>query len=422
MDELRTFIAGIPAGTLKQGTSGELSFEYDDVYAGVPLSLSMPVSNRRFTDKTVRPFLFGLLPDNFEVRRSLGRDYGVSGNNPFALLSHIGLDCPGAIQFFAEFEDEAREEKLVPISDDEIAQRLLRGRNDLDASWETEKEHWSLGGQQSKFALREKEGQWFVCEGAAATTHIFKPGIPGLMLEALNEFICLNAAKECGLAAANASYATFCDEPAIILSRYDRVVSSNGNVMRLHQEDFCQALGVLPENKYVKEGGPNANQIIGICKKAGIASAENIISFIDMLFFNNLIGAPDAHAKNYSVLLDQDSAFLAPLYDVASMLPYTDRPFEIKTAMGIAGENRAGRISKHRLAKFVVLNDLEECEIDADMLAKRLETLASRLPKVIRKVFEANAAIPKIEELEDRFVSKVNKICDMALGRLDDNN
>lgn len=353
MNELEVLIAGQLTGVLTQDESGSLSFAYDDIYTGVPLSLSMPVSNKIFADKTARPFLFGLLPDSPGVRRSLGRRYGVSGNNPFDLLSHIGLDCPGAVQFCSpdNMESAARKEQLIPLSEEEIARRLSRGQNDRQASWETDKEHWSLGGQQSKFALREENNRWYSCEGAAATTHIFKPGIPDLKLEALNEFVCIKAAKCCGLPAVSAEYATFCEAPAIIITRYDRTRLPNDSIARLHQEDFCQALGVLPESKYTEEGGPGASDIINLCKITGSPSAANIVNFADMLFFNYLIGAPDAHAKNYSLLLDRNAAYLAPLYDVASMIPYTERPFDIKLAMGIAGENRVGRIENSALSQ-----------------------------------------------------------------------
>lgn len=420
MSELKVLIADQVAGTLTENANGALSFAYDSRYAGVPLSLSMPVSNRVFSDKVVRPFLFGVLPDSREVRRSLGREFGVSGNNPFALLSHIGLDCPGAIQFCSEEDLKSidQNEELRPISNEEIAERLRRGRLDLNASWESKEEHWSLGGQQSKFALREEKGQWYRCEGAAATTHIFKPGIPGLQLQALNEFICLRTAKECGLPAVDVSYEAFCDEPAIIISRFDRFRLSSGRILRLHQEDFCQALGVLPEKKYVEDGGPSANEAIALCKNTGVVSQANVASFIDMLFFNYLIGAPDAHAKNYSLLLDKEVAYLAPLYDVASILPYTERSFEARVAMGVMGENRLGHISKHRLERFVEFNDLEAYGLNVDVLVERLATLAQSVPRALNDVFEKESAISRIDELRERFLPKVIEVCERALARI----
>lgn len=418
---LKVSIAGKRTGVVQQEANGSLSFSYFEDYAGVPLSLAMPVSNKVFGDKLVRPFLCGLLPDSLEVRRSLGREWGVSADNPFALLTHVGLDCPGAVQLYLQDEEERlsqRENTLVPITDAEIAARLARGRGNRGARWETSQERWSLGGQQAKFALRREGDAWFSCEGAAATTHIFKPGIADVRLSALNEFVCLKLARACGLPACEVAYEVFADEPAIIATRYDRARNSQGEVVRLHQEDFCQVLGVLPERKYPEEGGPGARDIVAICKRTGEPAARNLKQFMDMLFFNYLIGAPDAHGKNYSLLLGLSDAYLAPLYDVASLLPYAERPFDIKLAMGVAGENRVGRLSSRRLGKFAADNGLEEFELTGDLLAERMAALAERIPGKLDEVLTAHSTLPDIDELGSRLHPLVAELCERSLARL----
>ncbi|MEC4272861.1 type II toxin-antitoxin system HipA family toxin [Adlercreutzia sp. R25] len=419
--ELVVLIAGQRAGRVCQAESGALSFTYDDGYAGIPLSLSMPVSNQMFGDKVVRPFLFGLLPDSFEVRRSLGRELGVSADNPWALLAHVGLDCPGAVQLCAE-EDvavaTARAEMLVPMAECDIAARLRRGRGAASARWETDNERWSLGGQQAKFALRREGDGWYSCEGAAATTHIFKPGISDLKLSALNEYVCLKLAAACGIPAERVDYLVFEDEPAIVATRYDRVRDDAGRVRRLHQEDFCQVLGVLPERKYPEEGGPGAADIVRVCKRTGAPAASNLRRFFDMLFFNYLIGAPDAHAKNYSLLIDCNAAYLAPLYDVASLLPYAERPFDIKLAMGVAGENRVGRLSARRLGKFADANGLEAYGLTGDVLAERLAALAGKVPAALEAVLAESGALPGIDELGSRLLPLVAELCERSTARL----
>lgn len=418
---LQVSIAGQRAGMLRQEANGALCFSYFEDYVGVPLSLSMPVSNKVFSDKLVRPFLFGLLPDSHEVRRSLGREWGASADNPFALLKHIGLDCPGAVQFCTEDAVDVlpqRESALVPITDAEIAARLARGRGNRAARWETSQERWSLGGQQAKFALRREGDAWFSCEGAAATTHIFKPGIADVSLSALNEFVCLKLARACGLPACEVAYEVFADEPAVIATRYDRARNSQGEVVRLHQEDFCQVLGVLPERKYSEEGGPGARDIVAVCKRTGEPTARNLAQFMDMLFFNYLIGAPDAHGKNYSLLLGLSDAYLAPLYDVASLLPYAERPFDIKLAMGVAGENRVGRLSARRLGKFAADNGLEEFGLTGDALAGKMAALAERIPSALDEVLAAHSALPGIDELGSRLRPLVSELCERSLARL----
>lgn len=172
---------------------------------------------------------------------------------------------------------------------------------DEQASWQLPREHWSLGGTQSKIALACFDGQWFRCEGDAATTHIVKPGIGRLQHEALNECICQNIAIASGVLAAKAGFTVFDGVPALVSERFDRVIMEPKRVRRLHQEDFCQALSINPENKYTSEGGPNPSSILN--------------------------------------LLDKQDVRLAPLYDCASAFAYDGDEVDYRSAMAI-GENR----------------------------------------------------------------------------------
>lgn len=400
-----------------------MSFVYEPSYSGPPLSLSMPLSNRAYGDKIVRPFLFGLLPDDSAVRQAMGREFGVSGNNPFAMLEHIGLDCPGAVRFCAASEVERALSEtiggLAPLSDGEIARRLRQGRDRSDVSWVDDREHWSLGGQQSKFALRYQDGEWFRCEGTAATTHILKPGISYLHFQALNEFVCMRTASACGLAAARVAYRTFVDEPAIIIERYDRVVDEQGDVIRIHQEDFCQILGVLPENKYADYGGPGASAVIAVLKKTGAYAEANVRRFVEMLFFNYLIGAPDAHAKNYSVLLGSEGqTVLAPLYDVASALPYKVQNERIKMAMSIGGENLLGKLNAHHIRRFAAANALAEVGLDDEVCLQILARLAQRIPAELVATFDRLGDCEGASETRERLDAPVQELCAATLAKL----
>lgn len=420
---LKVLLAGRVAGTLKQRESGKLSFEYEHDYQGLPLSLSMPVSNRIYEDKRVRPFLFGLLPDNVAVRQNMGREFGVSGNNPFALLEHVGLECPGAVRFCRDENVEKtlfdRFGGLEAIGEQAIAQRLRQGREQYEVSWVDEREHWSLGGQQAKFALRFKDDAWFRCLGSSATTHILKPGIGHLGYQALNEFICMRTASACGVAAAKADYRFFVDEPAIVVERYDRVVDKQGGVIRLHQEDFCQILGVLPENKYADYGGPSASAVIAVLKKTGAYAESNIRRFVEMLFFNYLIGAPDAHAKNYSVLLGMEGqAVLAPLYDVASAFPYRLPKERIKVAMSIGGENLVGKLNAYHVRRFAEANALEEVGLGSEECFGIIVRLAERVPAELRRAFGSLGGCKGTDELKDRLVGPVEELCTKTLAML----
>lgn len=154
VNELEVMISGNKAGVLRQGTDGSLSFQYLRDYRGVPLSSAIPLSTQIYKDKIIRPYLWGLLPEDPNTRKYVAAEAEVSYNNPFALLSVIGLDCPGAVQFYVSDTQITHEEHLIPINEGDIASRLARSRSN-ESSWIADNEHWSLGGQQNKFALRK---------------------------------------------------------------------------------------------------------------------------------------------------------------------------------------------------------------------------------------------------------------------------
>lgn len=262
--ELATLICGEIAGTLRQDEHGLCSFVYAPTYRGAPLSLTMPLSNRTYGHNIVRPFLFGLLPDSQEQRRAIAAEHDVASNNPVALLCHIGLDCAGAVQFCRTDQLGAARGRVSayrPLTNSQIAHKLKAIRDDERETWMGSNESWSLGGNQGKFALAWHDGQWCECLGSSPTTHIFKNGVVGFKHQALNEFVCMKTARRVGIPTANVSYCTFEDEAALVVERYDRMVNSSGNIERLHQEDFCQALGVLPSQKYTADGGPTTRDI-----------------------------------------------------------------------------------------------------------------------------------------------------------------
>lgn len=413
---LQILICGTPAGTLQQHDSGELSFSYLGDYRGAPLSLGMPVSNAVYGDKVVRPYLFGLLPDNPALRRSIGRDLGVSGNNPFDLLDKKGLDCHGAVQICPIGQlDSAlnRGQSYRELTEEEIGSRLRRLIEYQTASWQTPQEHWSLGGQQSKIALARFNGTWHECDGAAATTHILKPGIPNLRCQALNEHFCLELAHACGIPAAKSSYISFDGIDAIAVERFDRIILEPFQVIRLHQEDFCQALGVLPENKYASDGGPAARDILSILAKHPNAQA-NKETFAAELFFNYLVGAPDAHGKNYSVLLTADgSPLLSPLYDVASGLPYDLDGGKWRAAMSIGSENRFGHVRKGNIIRFA-----EDGGLDPGIMVDLMGNIADAILREMPGVADRIAGSPGGEELAERLASRIAELCERTLALL----
>lgn len=394
---LDVYIAGAFCGQLTENKHGEITFEYTPEYQGVPLSLSMPVGLARYGDKVVRPYLMGLLPDESAVRNAIGAEYGISGNNPFRLLEAIGLDCPGAVQVVrkgAAAPDENAEQDLVKLSEEDIEAKLVAVRENAAAAWvdaSPMEGHWSLAGCQAKFTLREQDGTWFDCKGSAASTHIVKPGVSGFDSQAFVEFVSMRTAEAVGLPVARADYCTFGAEPAIVVKRYDRVRDGANRVRRIHQEDFCQALGVMPDAKYAEQGGPSALKIIELLKTTGSNARENVYRFILYTFFNYLVGATDAHAKNHALLFLAPGAIrLAPLYDVASIAPYRSlAPMKrkpLRAALSIGGENRFGLLGAEHVGKMVRDSNLEEFGLGAGMLCARLADMAKLVPKALAKV------------------------------------
>jgi serine/threonine-protein kinase HipA len=215
-----------------------------------------------------------------------------------------------------------------------------------------------------------------VPSGRIPTTHIFKPGAPELAGHAHNEHFCLTLAREIGLPAASSRIACFEDQLAIIVERYDRL--RHGRVVRrVHQEDCCQALSVLPVDKYESSGGPSAAAIVGLLRERSRNAAEDIATFVAALGFQWLIAGTDAHAKNYSVLIGRGGEIrLAPLYDVASYLPYAGHAIrKLKLAMEIGGKYRVHEIGAYQWKKLAA-----EVQLEPDAVITRINEVARELP------------------------------------------
>lgn len=333
------------AGELVRLPGGRHRFTYDTAYrddpAATPLSVSMPLEVAVHPDSAITPWLQGLLPEDDAVLTRWGRQFHVSASSPFALLgSPVGEDCAGAVRFCPEGDTDRlleRRGNVEWVDEAWIGSRLRELSRDSTAWLGVEfSGQFSLAGAQAKTALVHADDQWGVPHGAAATTHIIKPAIRGFEDHDINEHVSLAAGRILGLIVARTRVGTFDGERAIVIDRYDRVRGAEG-VARIHQEDLCQALGIPPRRKYQNEGGPSARDVIGLLRRAvpARASAQAVRQFIDALIWNWVIGGTDAHAKNYSLLLSGRDIRVAPLYDIASALPYGVHERGLKMAMKI---------------------------------------------------------------------------------------
>ena len=361
-DPLLVYLDGVRIGTLSQSRQGSLGFTYDDDYLAssdpTPLSLSMPLHAGLHGNRVVRAFLEGLLPDNQAVRERWGTAFGVSANNPFALLRHVGRDAAGAVQILppeaASTDASQRARDIVWLGDDEFV-ALVRDLAEHRADWNPGRYagRWSLAGAQSKVALyRDDESRtWGIPQDSTPTTHIVKPALEGFDDHHINEVLCQRAAGHLGLPAARSELIELGDVRAIVSTRYDRARGEDGRLHRLHQEDLCQALAVNPSQKYQADGGPGVGEIADLFTRLGAADRQaSAHRFLDALIYNVMIGGTDAHAKNYSLLLVGGRAQLAPLYDLASAVAYpSDRPLE--SSMKIGGHRVMRQISPSDWAK-----------------------------------------------------------------------
>jgi serine/threonine-protein kinase HipA len=393
-------------GHLDQDDGGTLRLLTPPADDAPRLSLAFSPSERPVRPRVARAWIEGLLPDSDQVREAIARRHGVSSNSPFALLEVIGRDCPGAVQFTpASHIDEPRDDQLVPISDAQIAIRLRALRTGRGASWLADGEHWSLGGAQGKFALRQENGQWYEAHGDAATTHIIKPGITELNSQALMEHVSLRTLDLAGVAVASTAFTRFAGEPAIVVERYDRIREA-GAVYRVHQEDLCQATSTLPWNKY----SVTAPQAIRVLRGGG-ASEGVVLRTLDAILVNWLLGAPDGHAKNLSVLLTPNDMDLAPLYDVSTGFGQDQRYLQM--AIGIGGEKRFDRVTGTHVKRLA-----RDADVSEDILVGRAALLAALLPPAFQRAAEEQAVHGIDRDTVMRADEELAAHCSRAIERL----
>lgn len=384
---LAVILAGRMVARVERTRAGVLRLTYESSARGqtdTPVSLSLPPTVGSFTGDPVAGFLWGLLPDNDRALAAIAARFGADARDPLSLLAAVGKDCAGAVQLCALDEVEAtvsRTGALVPLSDADIETRLAELRTDEDAGWMMPGEHWSLGGSQQKFALRRTDEGWFEARGTQPTSHILKPGIFKLKAQALLEHVSMRAAAACGLDVAVTEYQGFKSEQAIVVTRFDRAATPDGGLRRMHQEDACQALGV--SEKYEDHGGPTAAAIIKLLRASSRTAAderENVARFVDALVFNTLIAAPDAHARNYAVLLERDTVRLAPLFDVASGLAYDAHAGGRRLAMAVDGELDPAAVTGEHWRRFADTNRLDPAGV-----LERVRRYSDLIPAAMRQ-------------------------------------
>lgn len=382
--ELIAILDGQETGRVARDAHGRLSFTYNEDWRtadnAYPLSISMPLALAQHGNDKIDPFLWGLLPDNEMVLGQWARKFHVSARNAFSLLGAVGEDCAGAVQFVQPERLDAILGQQPPdiewLDEAAIALRLRTLRQDHSA-WRIPRDtgQFSLAGAQPKTALLFEDGRWGVPSGRIPTTHILKPPTGEFDGHAENEHFCLELARALGLPVVDSKIMHFQDEVAIVVERYDRIRTPDG-LRRVHQEDICQALAIPPTHKYQNEGGPGISDIVDLLRTYSGNAVEDIATFIDSIAYNWLIVGTDAHAKNYALLIGAAGRVrLAPLYDLASVLPYPEIDIQrVKFSMKIGDEYRFHDIHARQWRRMA-----QEVRLDPDKLIQRVNEFAAQL-------------------------------------------
>jgi serine/threonine-protein kinase HipA len=358
MTNLTVFWDSVFVGQLIATGRLDMSFAYSPDYlardGAHPISFSMPLQAEPFSSELTKSWFANLLPEG-EVRTHVARELRVSERNDFALLGGLGGDCAGALRIVPESTLGDVPGTLTPLSWLDIEQRIaLSPRPSLLALMIHEDGlRLSLAGAQDKLPVHWADGVLSLPDGAAASTHLLKisnDNFPGLVY---NELFCMTLAKHIGLNVPSVQLAPT-ETPILMVERYDRRTEPDGRVTRLHQEDFCQALGMPPEMKYQNEGGPSTSDMFSVLAEASTSPLLDKRALIAWVIFNYLIGNADAHAKNVSLLMgsldDRTEVRLAPVYDLVCTEIYGS--LNQKLAQKIGGEYRPKIIGARHWERF----------------------------------------------------------------------
>ncbi len=379
-------------GELHLDDSGRLSFGYDGAFVGnpntLPISISLPKQLEPFDEGACRPFFDGLLPEA-KQRSGAARALGVTEGNTFSLLDRLGGEVAGALAFLSP---GAPPKPLLPVSQsvplgdaelgrilEELPRRpLLAGQQGL---------RLSLAGAQSKLPVCLVDGQVCLPAEDQPTTHILKPSIPEFPASTENEAFCMRLASELGLpvAKAEARVLDVGGRPTTLLlvERYDRVWK-DGKTFRLHQEDFCQALGVPSIQKYQSEGGPNFKACFDLVRRVSVRPSVDLNHLLDMAIVNVLMGNADAHGKNFSLLYAPDGIRLAPFYDLMCTAYYP--------ALAPAFAMKIGDQSEFERMRILAWKTFaSHAGLTFPYVRKRIQELASLIPGASNRALESLA-------------------------------
>jgi serine/threonine-protein kinase HipA len=386
MTNLSVWWDGRIAGALTRDQHGDMGFVYDTDWladtTARPISAALPKRAEPYDRRAARYFFAGLLPEE-GPREAVARALGLSRTNDYALLEALGGDVAGALTLWPEdkvppvFGVDAQPEvlsdsALVEILDSLPARPLLAGRAGI---------RLSLAGAQNKLPVVLVDGRIALPAPGQPTTHILKPAMTRFPATVENEALCMRLAGTLGLSVAPVEACVVEGRKFLLVERYDRAVGADGNLARVHQEDFCQALGHAPEHKYAAEGGPTFKTSFALLRGVSTKPAADVLALLDAAIVNVIIGNCDAHGKNFSLLYSAGETQLAPLYDLMSTVAYPE--VSNRMAMKLGGVGHFEDVKGETWASFA-----KDAGLGAPFVRGRVRELAQWTLDVIGKVVE----------------------------------
>lgn len=344
MDRLYVYINGVLTGELWVDDQNRFCFQYFNEWLDKPdsfhLSVSLPLQKDPFLKNSCYSYFTNLLPEA-KILTALSRRLGIAEEDKFSLLRMIGGDCAGSVSLYPPDIKHPRptDFRYELFSKENLALKISElGINPLLAA---EERRLSLAGGMEKLPVYIKGNQIYLPINGAPTTHIIKAPVKELQGVVTNEAYCMALARNMGLNVPDSKILRMGNLPVYVVMRYDRKIEPPG-IVRFVQEDFCQALNRNSQQKYDYSLKDCFDLIRRVCSNP----IEDSRKLLHLVLFNGLIGNADGHAKNISLLHNENGTRLAPFYDLVSTLVYPQ--FTKKMPMKIAGKKRNfGHLKKH---------------------------------------------------------------------------
>ncbi|WP_158824124.1 type II toxin-antitoxin system HipA family toxin [Granulicella sp. S156] len=409
---LDVYLHSEPVGYLIQDHGGQMIFQYAESWlervGASPLSQSLPLRKERFSRNECRGYFGGILPEESK-REIIARNLGISARNDYAMLEQIGGECAGAVTFVPTGEPLPESEyRYRTLSSKELAavlrelprRPLLAGDAGI---------RLSLAGAQDKVAVRVDGDEISLPLGGAPSTHILKPGVERFEGVVANEALCMRLAAAIGIPTAKVETRSVEGMHYLLVERYDRIYRADPGresvLDRLHQEDFCQAMGIVSERKYQKEGGPSLKQCFALLREVSSTPVIDLSRLLDAVIFNYLVGNNDAHGKNFSLLYrgiatDDMQVSLSPLYDIVSTVYYPE--ISRTMAMKLGGEYSSEKVMPRNFEQFA-----EEAGLAKPMVRRRVI-------EVVEEILSALPAMEPVDGTTEAISRLIGARCDLA--------